>query len=116
MEKALPNSFFFPDDARFDTERQIARDKVVFGIDVSHHNGNKLNLAMLLAQKVDFVYAKATQGVKFKSEVFLLLECAGKSQARTAAVARCLSFPHCAGRREEASGAVCSIRKFAWRN
>ena len=67
---AIPKDFFFPEDARFDKIRNVARDKVIFGIDVSHHDSDKLNLAVLRLQKVDFVYVKATQGIKFKDPKF----------------------------------------------
>lgn len=70
VEKGMPRHFFFPKDAEFDTIRNVPRDKVVFGIDVSHHNSGKLDLVMLRNQHVDFVYAKATQGVKFKDPKF----------------------------------------------
>ncbi len=65
--KAIPQNFSFPEDAQFDT---ILNTERVFGIDVSHHNGGTLPLAKLREQKVDFVYAKATQGVKFKDPKF----------------------------------------------
>jgi lysozyme len=70
VEKAIPKSFFFPTDARIDTQSNRPRDNVVFGIDLSHHDRDDLNLAKLWEQKVEFVYAKATQGVKFKDGKF----------------------------------------------
>jgi lysozyme len=70
QSKAIPIKFFFPNDALFDTIRNEARNEVIFGIDVSHHNEGPLPVAMLREKKVDFVYAKATQGVNFKDPKF----------------------------------------------
>ena len=67
---AIPKDFFFPDDARFDKILNKPRDKAIFGIDISHHDEKPLNLGLLRLQKVDFVYVKATQGVKFKDSRF----------------------------------------------
>jgi len=66
----MPKKFSFPADAQRDTIRNVARNNVLFGIDVSHHDHDELPLGTLREQKVDFVYAKATQGVKFKDPTF----------------------------------------------
>lgn len=69
-EFPIPADFFFPQDARFDKIANKERDNVIFGIDISHHTNAKLDLSLLKLQKVDFVYAKATQGVGFKDPKF----------------------------------------------
>jgi lysozyme len=68
--KAIPTKFFFPNDVLFDSIGNKPRKDVIFGIDISHHNEGTLPLAMLRGKKVDFIYAKATQGVKFKDPKF----------------------------------------------
>jgi lysozyme len=70
QSKAIPTKFFFPNDVLFDTIRNEPRKNVLFGIDISHHNEGTLPLAMLRERKVEFVYAKATQGLKFKDPKF----------------------------------------------
>jgi lysozyme len=67
---AIPKDFFFPDDATFDVTAKKNRDNTIFGIDVSHYDGKNLNLTALRQQKVDFVYAKATQGITFQDDAF----------------------------------------------
>jgi lysozyme len=66
----IPPDFYFPNDAVFDSIANVERKDVVFGIDVSHHTDKKLDLSLLKMQKVDFVYAKATQGTGFKDSRF----------------------------------------------
>ena len=71
--RALPVKFLFPNDVLSDSIRNVARDKVLFGVDVSHHDYDdhgKLPITKLLDQKVDFVYAKATQGINYKDPKF----------------------------------------------
>jgi lysozyme len=67
---ALPRPFLFPDHTTFDFELNRPRSDVLFGIDISHHNGTDLSLEFLAEQNVKFVYAKATQGVGFKDKRF----------------------------------------------
>ncbi len=75
IDFGIPREFLFPVDAEKDrTKEQVggdypARTNVVFGIDISHHTGN-IKFATLYEQKVRFVYAKATQGVRFKDGDF----------------------------------------------
>lgn len=69
-EFAIPADFFFPEDATFDAIAKKKRDNAIFGIDVSHHDGKNFDLKALRQQKVDFVYAKATQGITFHDNAF----------------------------------------------
>lgn len=70
IELAIPKDFFFPDDARVDKIQKKDRENVIFGIDVSHHDGKNFDLSALRVQKVDFIYVKATQGVSFRDPAF----------------------------------------------
>src|ERR1700730_11255910 len=62
---ALPLPFTFPRDIRGDS---------VFGIDVSHHNQDDctctIQWSLLPKNKVDFVYAKASQGLSYYDRTF----------------------------------------------
>lgn len=60
LTAALPPSFPFPHE----------REDAIFGIDVSHHNGDKLNWDLFANHKVAFIYAKASEGTKFKDPRF----------------------------------------------
>jgi lysozyme len=66
----IPKVFAFPYDAKYDAVLGRERDPCVFGIDISHYTGRKLDLSSLRAQRVEFVYVKATQGTGFKDELF----------------------------------------------
>jgi lysozyme len=67
---ALPGPFLFPEHTTYDFELNMPRNGVLFGIDISHHNGSDIKFDTLAAQNVKFVYAKATQGVGFKDKRF----------------------------------------------
>ncbi len=58
--RALPYEFSFPDDVRANT---------VFGIDVSHYQGN-IDWNIVARQKILFVYIKATQGDQYFDDYF----------------------------------------------
>ena len=64
LSSALAKAFTFPH----------ARDDAIFGIDVSHHNTAncqcRIDWDRVAAQKVAFVYAKATEGVSFRDKTF----------------------------------------------
>ena len=62
--------FVFPFDAQFDGSATKPRKNSIFGIDISHHVDPKVPFQKLSASKVSFVYAKATQGTKFKDGKF----------------------------------------------
>lgn len=62
--------FVFPFDARFDGSETKPRKNSMFGIDISHHVDPKVPFQTLLSSKVSFVYAKATQGTRFKDGKF----------------------------------------------
>jgi lysozyme len=66
---ALPSSFKFAHDAQQD-EHGDDRKGVIFGIDISHYEGNAFPFADLKRQSVGFVYAKATQGTDFSDKTF----------------------------------------------
>ncbi|RWQ41870.1 MAG: glycoside hydrolase [Mesorhizobium sp.] len=65
---ALSGQFTFPQHAAFDDE--LPRKDSYFGIDISHHNDPSINFRDFKQQKILFVYAKATQGTKFKDGKF----------------------------------------------
>ena len=62
---ALPRNFVFPDSAR---------ETSAFGIDISHHTKSQcqcdLDWNTLAEKRIRFVYAKATQGTRFKDPEF----------------------------------------------
>lgn len=60
LTAALPPRFPFPHE----------REDAIFGIDVSHHNGDKINWELFARQKVAFVYLKASEGTKFRDPKF----------------------------------------------
>ncbi|SPB18967.1 Lysozyme M1 [Caballeronia novacaledonica] len=66
---AFPYSFKFPTNADNDVDG-TPRKNSYFGIDISHHNGDKFPLNSLKAQSVAFVYTKATQGTDFADKTF----------------------------------------------
>ena len=61
-------SFKFPEDAFKDEDKPRANS--IFGIDISHYTGRNFSFDSLRAQNVRFVYAKATQGVRYKDDLF----------------------------------------------
>jgi lysozyme len=67
---AIPPTFYFPDDANTDRIENKPRVKSIFGIDISHHLSGNLDFSLLKAQRVSFVYCKATQGTTFKDAKF----------------------------------------------
>lgn len=67
---AIPKDFVFPDDAKYDKIQGKDRDNTIFGIDISHYTGSKITFANLNLQRVRFVYAKATQGLRYKDAFF----------------------------------------------
>jgi lysozyme len=60
--------FKFPDDALKDEGKPRANS--IFGIDISHYTGRNFSFDSLKEQNVRFVYAKATQGVRYKDDLF----------------------------------------------
>jgi lysozyme len=64
--------FIFPFDARFDGSATNPRKNSIFGIDISHHVDPSVPFPRLSESKVSFVYAKATQGTRFKDGKFEL--------------------------------------------
>jgi lysozyme len=68
--QALPASFRFSEDAEYDFIAKKPRLGVLFGIDISHYTGNKIDFGLLSDQKVSFVYVKATQGSSRKDPKF----------------------------------------------
>lgn len=67
---AIPPTFNFPDDAKFDRIENKPRVNSIFGIDISHHLRTGMDFSLLKSQRVGFVYCKATQGVGFKDSKF----------------------------------------------
>jgi lysozyme len=65
----IPKEFNFPDDARFDKVLNKPRVATIFGIDISHYTGS-IKFNNLALQRVNFVYAKATQGIGYKDSRF----------------------------------------------
>jgi lysozyme len=61
-------SFKFPEDAFKDEGKPRANS--IFGIDISHYTGRNFSFDSLKEQNVRFVYAKATQGVRYKDDLF----------------------------------------------
>ncbi|WP_181175073.1 GH25 family lysozyme [Mesorhizobium sp. B2-6-1] len=64
----LNGSFTFPQNAEVDDKKP--REKSYFGVDISHHTNPSINFQNFKQQKISFVYAKATQGTKFKDGKF----------------------------------------------
>lgn len=62
--------FVFPFDALYDGSKVKSRGNSLFGIDISHHTDPKVPFPHLSESKVSFVYAKATQGTRFKDGAF----------------------------------------------
>ena len=60
--------FKFPEDALRDEGNPRANS--TFGIDISHYTGRNFSFDSLREQNVRFVYAKATQGVRYKDDLF----------------------------------------------
>ncbi|WP_170967884.1 GH25 family lysozyme [Rhizobium phaseoli] len=66
----LKGNFTFPHDANIDDATGLRRVDSIFGIDISHYTDSSLDLSSLRRQKVEFVYAKATQGTKYGDNKF----------------------------------------------
>jgi lysozyme len=62
-------SFQFPHDALYN-QNNVPRQNSIFGIDISHHQGNNFPFSGLAQQSVSYVYVKATQGTDFKDPIF----------------------------------------------
>ena len=60
--------FRFPRDTLDSDGRP--RANLIFGLDISHYNGRNFRFDTLREQNVRFVYAKATQGVSYKDDLF----------------------------------------------
>jgi lysozyme len=67
---ALLGPFVFPADTTYDKTTNRPRPNSIFGIDISHYEGAKIQFDQLKQQNVRFVYAKATQGVGYKDGRF----------------------------------------------
>ena len=50
--------------------RRQTEGQLDLGIDISHYTGRNFSFDSLRAQNVRFVYAKATQGVRYKDDLF----------------------------------------------
>ncbi len=70
IQKSLEQSgpFKFPVNALTDGDKP--REKSIFGIDISHYTGRNFEFDGLKDQQVRFVYAKATQGLTYKDDLF----------------------------------------------
>ncbi|NEJ17648.1 glycoside hydrolase [Rhizobium leguminosarum] len=66
----LKGNFIFPHDANIDDATGFRRVDSIFGIDISHYTDSTLDLSSLRRQRVEFVYAKATQGTKYGDKKF----------------------------------------------
>jgi lysozyme len=65
----LPSkSFTFPNDAKSNEQRE----KSIFGIDISHYTAPNIPLDRFVADYIQFVYMKATQGALNKDDKFAL--------------------------------------------
>ena len=60
--------FKFPQNAV--EEQGKPRTNSIFGIDISHYNGRSFSFDSLKEENIRFVYAKATQGVSYKDDLF----------------------------------------------
>jgi lysozyme len=67
---ALLGPFVFPVDTTYDKTKNQPRASAIFGIDISHYEGAKIQFDQLKQQNVRFVYAKATQGIGYKDGRF----------------------------------------------
>jgi lysozyme len=67
---ALLGPFVFPIDTTYDKTANRPRANAIFGIDISHYEGAKIEFDQLKQQNVRFVYAKATQGIGYKDGRF----------------------------------------------
>jgi lysozyme len=67
---AIPDVFYFPTDAVTDNLQKKPRVNSIFGVDISHHISDEIQLHLLRVQGIKFVYMKATQGSKFKDGKF----------------------------------------------
>jgi lysozyme len=68
--EAIPATFHFPSDTIVDTVNKVERKNSIFGIDISHYTKAGLPFDQLVAQNVQYVYAKATQGTTNKDAMF----------------------------------------------
>jgi lysozyme len=66
---AFPYSFHFARDALID-ENNRNRSDLIFGIDISHWEGNSFPFSQLKRQSIGFVYTKATQGTDYADKTF----------------------------------------------
>ncbi|MER8817758.1 glycoside hydrolase [Mesorhizobium sp. M0142] len=66
----LRGPFAFPDDAETDRTTGLPRDKSLFCIDVSHHQGGGIDFGSMRKQSIRCVYVKATQGIRYKDPRF----------------------------------------------
>lgn len=66
----LYGQFVFPSDATFDMVLGKPRTNSIFGIDISHYTPSSLPMESLSQWHITFVYAKATQGTRFKDAKF----------------------------------------------
>ncbi len=66
---ALPYAFHFPQNAINDVDGKKRVDSI-FGIDISHYEGNKFPLKNLKDQSISFIYIKATQGTDYADKTF----------------------------------------------
>jgi lysozyme len=66
---AFPYSFRFARDALVD-ESNKNRTGLIFGIDISHWEGNSFPFSQLKRQSISFVYTKATQGTDYADKTF----------------------------------------------
>jgi lysozyme len=64
----LRGPFVFPTNALRDGANE--RKNSIFGIDISHHNGESLEFDGLRQQHIRFVYMKASQGARFRDPMF----------------------------------------------
>jgi lysozyme len=67
---AIPKDFFFPDDTTYDKSLKKQRDPSAFILDLSHYTGRSLDFSNLRIQNVRGVYVKATQGTRYKDDLF----------------------------------------------
>ncbi|MER9018781.1 GH25 family lysozyme [Mesorhizobium sp. M0898] len=66
----LRGPFTYPEDADIDRSTGLPREKSIFCVDVSHHQGRDIRFDLFRDQRIRCVYVKASQGIRFKDPLF----------------------------------------------
>lgn len=67
---SLYGPFTFPNDTAYDVIEKKARAASIFGVDISHYTQDDFPFSRLADKSIHFVYAKTSQGIRFKDPKF----------------------------------------------